>query len=192
MRLLSQVVGALGAGALVLLVARQAGADRRRAAGAVAIVPIAVAAVLALPALRDGAATLLDQRQANASLTKEEAQLQPGVSVGVDVAFLEWVKGQLPEDDTFHLVIGAAPGEERVGGVGTRQATILQWSLFQLAPNLAVEQSPKARDVRPGEGLNADWLVFYESDPAAYPAGPLGEVSTYAPGFAIARSPGAR
>src|SRR4051794_40579038 len=106
----------------------------------------------------------------------------------MNVAFLEWVDERLAEDDSFHMEIGTIPDEVYVAGKGVRQDAILQWSLFQLAPHLAVEQAAKARDVRPGEGLAADWLVFYESDPAAYPAGPLEEVVTYAPDFAIART----
>jgi hypothetical protein len=85
------------------------------------------------------------------------------------------------------MVIGRVPDEAEVAGVGVRQAAILQWGLYQLAPNLAVDQSAKARDLRPGEGRRADWIVFYESSPARY-AGPLGRVFTYAPKFAIARS----
>lgn len=188
MRLLSQVVGALGAGALVFLIARQLGATVRGALCAVAIVPVAVAGLLAVPTLRDDAVVLLDQRKENAPLTSAEAQLQPGSRLGLNVEFLAWAREQLSEGDTFHLTIGEFPDETYVAGVGVRQAAILQWSLFQLAPHLAVEQSPKARDLEPGEGRNADWLVFYESDPAAYPGGPLGEVVSFAPNFAIART----
>jgi hypothetical protein len=187
-RLLSEVLGALVAGGLVIVAARQLGAGGRRAVGAVALVPVAVGGLLAVPALHDAAESLLDQRGTNAALTAQEARLQPGVEVGMNVAFLEWVEERLPEGDTFHLVIGSIPGEVRVAGVSPRQATILQWSLFQLAPHLAVEQSPKARDVEPGQGRNADWLVFYESDPADYRGTRLSEVTTYAPDFAIARS----
>jgi hypothetical protein len=188
----SEVAGALAAGALVFLVARQVGVGVQSALCAVAVVPVAVAALVAVPALRDGARTLLDQRKVNAPLTNAEAQLQPGAALGMNVAFLEWVEQQLAEGDTFHMEIGAIPEEVYVGGKGARQDAILQWSLFQLAPHLAVEQSDTGRDLKPGEGLGADWLVFYESDPAAYPAGPLGEVITYEPSFAIARAGVAR
>lgn len=188
MRLSSEVLGALFAGALVFLVARQAGLKPRGAVCAVAIVPIAVAALLALPALRDGVQSFRDSHRDNAPLSAEEAQLKPGSSIGMDVAFLSWVDEQLPEGDTFHLQIGEIPEEVFVDDVGLRQAAILQWSLFQLAPHLAVEQSPKAHDLEPGEGREADWFVFYEVDPAGYSAVPLGEPITYAPNFAIARN----
>lgn len=188
MQLLSQVLGGLVAGALIFVGARGAGFGRRHAVAAVALLPLAVAGLLGMPALRDGADRLLDGRAENAPLTSAEAQLQPGVEVGVMVDFLAWAEERLPEGDTFHLVIGSVPGEERVDGVGLSQAVILQWGLFQLAPHLAVEQSDKARDLLPGEGRNADWLVFYGSDPATYRGAPLGDLLTYAPSFAMARS----
>ena len=73
-------------------------------------------------------------------------------------------------------MVGPAPGETYLEGVGIREGLVLQWGLFQLAPHLEVE----AQD--------ADWIVFYESSPADLPSGDLGRVISYAPGFAIARS----
>jgi hypothetical protein len=191
-QLLSQVLGGLVAAALIFVAARGAGFGRGHALAAVALLPFAVAGLLAMPAGRDAADSLLDARAENAPLTDAEAQLQPGVEVGVNVAFFAWVEERLPAGDSFHLVIGPAADEERVDGVGQRQAVILQWGLFQLAPHIAVEQSEKARDLAPGEGRNADWLVFYESDPADYRGAPLGAPAAYAPSFAIARSELAR
>jgi hypothetical protein len=187
-QLLSQVLGGLVAGALIFLAARGLGFGNQRTVAAVAFFPLAVAGLLAMPALRDGVDELLDERREQAPLTAGEAQLWPGKKIGLAVEFFAWVEERLPEGDTFHLVIGSAPDEVRVDGVGVRQAAILQWGLFQLAPHLAVEQSDKARDLAPGEGRNADWLVFYESDPAAYRGASLGDLATYAPGFAMARS----
>lgn len=180
MRLVSELVGALGAGALVFFVVRQLGIGTRRAFGAVALVPISAAALLAAPALHDAAADLLHQRKANAPLSDAEAQLAPGVAAGMNVAFLSWAKDRMAGEETFHMEVGVAPGEAVLEGVGEREGLILQWSLFQLAPHLEVE-APQA-----------NWIVFYESDPAEYKAGPLGEVMTYAPGFAIARNKLAR
>jgi hypothetical protein len=185
--LLSQVLGALAAGALVYVIARQAGVKAQRAVGAVALVPLAAAALIALPALRDGMDSLLDQRKENAPLSSEQAQYQAGSEFGLAVPFLTWVGERLPEEETFHLEIGVIPEETYVAGVGVRQAAILQWSLFQLAPRLAVEQSPKARDLEPGEGHNADWFVFYESEPEDFPAIRFSDEMTYAPGFGMAR-----
>lgn len=187
MRLLSELVGALGAGAVVFLAAQQAGVARHRALAAVALVPIAVAALLALPALNEGRAELIDWRRENAALTAEQAQLKGGLDTGINIGFFAWADEYLAPDDTFHLEIGPVPEELKVDGVGVRQAAILQWGMYQLAPNLAAEQSAKARDLKPGEGRHADWIVFYEADPAEYPV-PLDQIITYAPGFAIARS----
>jgi hypothetical protein len=190
--LLTQVLGALSAGFLIFAVARQAGIASKRAVSAVAVVPLVAAGLLALPALRDGAESLLDQRKENAGLTGAAAQYQAGMELGIAVPFLEWVAERIPEGDTFHLEIGVAPEETYVAGVGARQAAILQWTLFQLAPRLAVEQSAKARDLKPGEGRNADWFVFYEAHPSEFPDIRFGQPTVYAPGFMIARNDLAR
>lgn len=187
MRLASEVLGAVGAGAVVLLIARQAGVRFPRAFGAAALVPVLVAALLAIPALTEASRTLVDERRENANLSSAEAQLKGGADLGIATNFFSWAQEHLGPDDTFHLEIGAIPNETYVSGVGVRQAAILQWGLFQLAPNLAIEQSPKARDLKPGEGRGADWVLFYESDPEDF-SGPLTDVMTYAPGFSIARS----
>jgi hypothetical protein len=170
MQLLSQVAGALVAGALVSVLAWQAGMRIRRAMAAAVFVPVVVAGLLALPNLRDASDELLDQRKANASLTSEEAQLQGGVIQGVDVAFLKWADERFDDGDTFHLVIGDSPNWEAVR----------QWSLFQLAPHLAT-----------GEAADADWIVFYDSSAEEFRPGTLEEPLVYAPGFEIARNIGA-
>jgi hypothetical protein len=191
-QLLSQVLGALVAGALIFAVARQIGLASQRAISAVVVVPLVVAGLLALPAFRDGTDSLLDERKENAGLAGAAAQYQAGLELGIAVPFLEWAAERIPEGDTFHLEIGTVPEETAVGGVGVRQAAILQWTLYQLAPRLAVEQSPKARDLKPGEGRNADWFVFYEAQPDEFPAIRFGRPVVYAPGFMIARNDLAR
>ena len=188
MRLLSEVVGALFAGGLAFVIARAAGFKPQGALAAVAVVPVVVAGLLAVPALRDGVQSLRDQHRENAPLSAEAAQLKPGADIGMNVAFFAWVNEQLPAGATFHIESGQIPEEVFVDSVGVRQAAILQWGLFQLAPHLAVEQSPKARDVKPGEGREAEWFVFYEYDPADYPGGQFEDVRTFAPGFSIARN----
>jgi hypothetical protein len=191
-QLLSQVLGALVAGALIFAIARQAGIASKRAVSAVAVVPLVIAGLLVLPALRDGSDSLLDQRKENAGLTGAAAQYHAGTELGIAVPFLEWVGERIPEGDTFHLEVGVIPEETYVDGVGVRQAAILQWSLFQLAPRLAVEQSAKAHDIKSGEGQNADWFVFYEAHPGEFPAIRFGRPAVYAPGFMIARNDLAR
>jgi hypothetical protein len=190
-RLLSEVLGALAAGALVFLIARQAGISGPRAYAAVAVVPLAVAAVLVLPLLNADRNELEERHRENAAVLPAEAQVKPGAEAGFAVNFFAWAAERIAEDETFHMEVGRVPDEVFVDEVGVRQGAILQWGMYQLAPRLAVEQSPQARDIEPGEGGSADWLVFYEYEPKRYP-GPLGEVLTYAPGFAIARSELAR
>lgn len=186
-RLASEVVGALGAGVLLVVIAWQLGMSLPRAFGLVAVIPVLVAALLAVPALWNGGTYLNDKRHEYAHLTSGEAQLQAGADLGISTDFFEWAHTFLGPGETFHLEIGAIPEEQYSQGVGYRQAAILQWGLFQLAPNLAYEQSTKARDLRPGEGRNADWIVFYEMSPKEFPA-PLTDVQTYAPNFVIART----
>lgn len=166
MQLASQVAGALVAGGLVLLLVRQVGLRDKRAFGAIVIVPVAAACILALPALHQAGSRLLDQRDVNADLSAEQARLAAGTSLGVNVAFLGWAGNHFAAGDTFHLAVGDSVDAE----------TVTQWSLFQLAPHLAKE--------RPAD---ADWLVFYDTS-AEGRGGLCQDAETYAPGFAVVRN----
>jgi len=170
MSLLSQVAGALLAGALIFALGRQAGAQSKRAVGAVALIPVTVAIVLALPSLRDATANLLDLHRINASLTAEDAQLQGGSSAGVDVAFISWAKGHLAAGDTFYLETE-----------DPNATAITQWALFQLAPHLEVAESSKA-----------DWLIFYNSSRTLDRLDSSRALDIYSSGFAIADNTHAR
>jgi hypothetical protein len=139
--------------------------------GSIAVIPVAVASLLALPNLYDATVSLLDQRKSNAVLTAEQAQLQGGVAQGVDVAFLTWVRGHFAGGDTFYLITRKSTAEQ----------AIIQWGLFQLAPHLETER-PAA----------ANWLVFYESSPTRYSFGRLHNLEVYTPGFAVERNGRAR
>jgi hypothetical protein len=171
-QLLSQVAGALLAGTLVLVFTHRCGLRPRQAVGSVAVVPIAVACLLALPGLHDAIVGLLDQRSASLPLSREEKELRAGAAEGMNVAFLAWAKAQLPDEQTFYPVVGKAASEKPI---------TMQWLLFQLGPHLAVDD--------PSE---ADWLVFYESNPAQYRSVPLTHTMIYGPGFALARNQNAR
>jgi hypothetical protein len=168
MKLAIQVAGALAAGGLAVLLARQAGLRGRQAAGAVAIVPVVVAAALAFPTLRDATNLLLDQRDADAALSSEQAQLQAGISVNVNVAFLGWAGSHFGEGESFYLVV--KPSADTGGYVS-------QWGPFQLAPHLESE-SPST----------ADWLVFYDTSPARYRGADPSDLDVYSPGFAVVRN----
>ncbi len=165
MRLAIQVTGALAAGSLVLIFVRQAGLKGRRAVGAVAVVPVVAACLLALPIYRDQISELLDAHEANAKLTARDVRLGNGIGINADVDFLAWAGRHLADEETFGFVINDS---EDAG-------SLQQWALFQLAPHVAVEPA--------GAG---DWVVFYEVNPKEY-AG-LAELDVYRPGFAIARS----
>ncbi|HET9152805.1 MAG TPA: hypothetical protein VFN85_01665 [Solirubrobacterales bacterium] len=172
----------MAAGTLIFVAIRRAGVDPRCAVAAVALIPVAVAPVLAAPALRGAVMDLLETRQADAQLNPADAAVLPGVELGADVGFLAWARGQFAEGDTFGLEIGVAEDNGPRGESTMRQVLLQQWITFQLAPHLLMQ--PAA----PGELADADWVVFYESDPTAYQRRQLGSVQVYAPGFAIARA----
>lgn len=164
MQLAIQVAGALAAGGLALIFVRQVGIRGRQAVGAVAVVPVVAACLLALPIYREQISELLDAHEANAKLTARDVRLGNGIGINADVDFLAWAGGHLADEETFGFVI---KDTEDAG-------SLQQWALFQLAPHVAVE---------PAAG---DWVVFYDVNPEEY-AG-LAEVDVYRPGFAIARS----
>jgi hypothetical protein len=150
MPLAMQVLGMLLAGALAVVLARQAGLDGRRSVGAIAAVPVVVSCVVAVPGLHAAFEDLDTQRRNGSVLTADQARVRGGVSMSLDVAFLDWAGVQIGPGETFHLVIG--------DGVPTE--SIRHWALYQLAPNLAVERPE-----------SADWVVVYGAAPGTgYPA----------------------
>jgi hypothetical protein len=67
-------------------------------------------------------------------------------------------------------------------GRGAPDPAVYQWSLFQLAPRLAVDRWE-----------DADWVVLYDRAPAgAYPTDLFEPPQVYAPRYSIARRLGAR
>jgi hypothetical protein len=185
--LATEILGALCAGALIVVIARQLGLEFRRAIAAVALVAISVATFLAVPTLRDDVSELLHQRKENVGLSMAEANVKQGDLYGLNTGFLTWADEHIGESETFALEIGTVPGEETFEGGGILQGTIFSWSTFQLTPRLLVQESvgPDGKVV-PQEGAPADWIVFYQKDPKEY-AGRLGKVIEYEPNFAIAR-----
>jgi hypothetical protein len=185
--LLSEIFGALAAGALMIVIARQLGLESRRAFGAVALVAVSVATALAVPTLRQDVSALLSQRKEYVGLSSAEAQVEQGAKFGVNVDFLAWADEHLGEGETFHMEIGQVPGEPEFEGGGIFEGTTFAWATYQLAPHLSVDQSVGPNGIEPGEGGIADWIVFYSMNPKEYP-GSLGKVFTYEPNFAIARN----
>jgi hypothetical protein len=185
--LLTEILGALAAGALVVVIALQLGVEPRRAFATVVLAVVAIAAVLAAPKFREDINALRTQHSQYAALSSAEAQVQGGVAQGVDVEFLGWAREQMKEGETFHLEIGTVPGEELFGGSGTKQQAAFAWASYQLAPHLMVEQSASIGDVEEDEGQKADWIVFYGMEPKEYP-GHLSKVIRYAPEFAIGKT----
>jgi len=166
MRLAIQVAATLAAGGLVVIAMRRVGLRGKRAVGAVAMVPVITACLLALPTYREQINELLDAHEANATLTARDVRLGNGIGINADVDFLAWAKRHLGDEETFGFVIGSSD----------EAGSLEQWALFQLAPHVAVEP--------PASG---DWLVFYDVNPDEYVG--HADLDVYKPGFAIARSP---
>jgi len=165
MPLLVQAAGLLVAGALVFLMARQAGVPTRRSFAAVAVVPVAVAGMLIAPNLRNSVDSMRANRAAGKGISDEKARTIGGTAAGLDVEFLDWTRERMADGDTFHVVAG---GSQDPGGVD-------QWATFQLAPNLATDRA------------NADWLIFYDHAAPKRPTGGLAAPIVYSPGFEIVR-----
>lgn len=172
MPLATQIAGLLAAGALAVAMGRALGLTGRSAFALVAVVPIVVASVVGVPAFRGAVDSLLGQRAGHAPLTADQARVSGGLAQGVDVDFLEWARRRIPPDDTFHLLRPESPNV----------AAIRQWTLFQLAPRLAVKRAE-----------DADWLVGYDR-PAGegYRARGFERPRRYSPGFFVAGRASAR
>lgn len=165
MRLAIQVAAVLAAGGLVLIAMRHVGLRGKQAVGAVAVVPVIAACLLALPIYREQLSELLDLHRENPKLTVRDVQYGNGIGIDADVDFLAWAKRRLGDEEKFGFAI------ENTQEAGSVQ----QWAFFQLAPHVAVEP-PSA----------ANWIVFYDVNPEDYAR--LAGLSVYKPGFAIARS----
>lgn len=165
MPLVVQAAGLLVAGALVFLMARQAGVPTRRAFAAVAVIPVVVAGMLIAPNLRNSIDSMRANRAAGKGISDDQARTIAGANAGLDVQFLDWTRERLGDGDTFHVVAG---GSQDPGAVD-------QWATFQLAPNLATDRA------------NADWLIFYDHAAPKRPARGLAAPLVYAPGFEIVR-----
>lgn len=165
MPLVVQAAGLLVAGALVFLMARQAGAPTRRSFAAVAVVPVVVTGMLIAPNLRNSIDSMRANRAAGKGISDQQARTIGGAGIGLDVEFLDWVSERLGDGDTFHIVAG---GSQDPGAVD-------QWATFQLAPNLATDRA------------TADWLVFYDRAAPNRPTDGVAAPIVYAPGFEIVR-----
>jgi hypothetical protein len=176
--LIAQVAGALLAGAILAAAARPLAPSSRVSYAAVALVPIAVATLVALPGVRAASADLLDQFRDSRRVPEREREVRGGIAQRVDVGFLRWVEYQLAPGDTIRMV-GPVPKGPVLSTAGYReqQTAAYQWSVSELTPHVAVERFE-----------DADWVIVYGRAAAgAYPAGLFEPPREYAPGFTIAR-----
>lgn len=161
MVLLFQVLAILAAGsvATALIPALSRGAAIALAAGVIAA---SVFWTQAWP-LRT---SLVDSRRANAAVSQFDAENR-GATIGpANADFLEWVRKELGDHDTFALAPGSADD------------FLYQWTTYQLTPRLMV----------PAE--RAEWLIFYNLDPRTteWDRDRFGAPRFYSPGFGIARA----
>lgn len=165
--LLFQVAGvALAAAALVLGV-RQFMPAGRPALAVVAVIPVIVISLNAVPSLRGAVRSFKDQRAVNSKLDRDTAAVRGGAALGVDVDFLAWVRRRLEPGDTFQVLVE----DDAV------YPQVYQWSSFQLAPNLLAESA--------GE---ADWIVLFGSPGRAeLPGGSYAKPELYGPERALIR-----
>ena len=166
MTLLLQTVGII-ATVLVLSALMEGRVSRWSAAAGTVAVVVVSAGVLFWGHLWDAAKAFDDAHAANKAVPKEAAAVAGGVAVGVNVAFVEWARRQIPEGDSYYLVPDAARANEAV----------YQWLTYQMFPRLVTE--------RPEE---ADWLVIYGADPrGTYDRAEFMQPVAYDPNFAISR-----
>jgi hypothetical protein len=175
--LIMQLLAALCAGALLIVVARQLGLDSRRAFGAASLVAISVATVLALPTLREDVSKLLSQRKEYVGLSPTERRSLSGAQFGLNTDFIAWVDEHLGEGETFYFKYGQVPGQPPFEIGGTLEGAIVGWGSYRLGPHLAAE-----------DAASADWIIFYGGGGPADYVGKLGKVLTYEPGLVMARN----
>ena len=176
MVLLSQVAGAGVAAVCLVVLARRFAPQPRRSFAAVVAVPVVVASLVALPALRTAVDDLSDSRDRNLALSSAQAQVQGGATYGVRTDFIDWVRRRMRPGDTYHLprIPGAQPAAIR--------SAIFQWSTYQLTPHLLV-----------GRPQDADWLILYGRPPGiGYPAALFGPPRRFDSGLFLLRRRDAR
>ncbi len=163
-----QVAGGIAVlgGLLFLSTGLGARCPRWRSAFPVGAVAATVVGALLIPDLVSTGRAFEDARDRNAVLAPGQAATLGGDVLGVDVAFVEWVRGHLERDESFYLVSDGNP------------ATV-QWVTYRLLPNLAVD-----------EPACANVIVFYGVPPRKADLGglALGSVREFRPRFAVART----
>jgi hypothetical protein len=136
-----------------------------------ALAAAAVAVGLMVAVIGSSIWSNVDGQRARARATEQldpnGARLSGGAKLGLNVGFLDWARGLIPEGQDYYLY---------PSGPGTDSA-VYQWSTYQLTPRLSV--------VDPGQ---ADWLVFYGVEPPAtdYDRASFDTPVRFAPGFFVA------
>lgn len=135
------------------------------AAAAVAVVTLGVAF---WGSVWSEAKSLLDTHNADAKLTREEANTAGGAVFGINEGFMAFADKLIPPN--ARVFIECAPHQAKCVGQ--------DWLAFRLTPRVFVEHPGQAR-----------WAIFYGVDPSVEPFAKGWLVLRFAPGFAVAQAP---
>jgi hypothetical protein len=166
--LLSQVFALIVAAVLLAWRARARGALSSARSMAVAAV-IAVLTFASLATLWGTWQGFRNERRANAAVPAADVALKGGYAAGANVAFVEWLNGNLPAGDRYFITTN-----------GSDEATY-QWLTYRLFPRVAVGNPEQAR-----------WVVFLKVTPAASEFKPrdFSRVIEFAPDMVLAERRG--
>jgi hypothetical protein len=167
MTLLAQVAIVLGAAAVLGLLLR----PRRRRwlhASDVVVVGVVLLVVFSVDGAVDQFRGMETQARNDADVPRTDAEKAGWTGNDELEGFVEWLRKELPEDATFHMIIGQTTPE------------FYTWATYRLLPRLQVTAD------------GSDWLVFVRTDPAQAGLGsvPSTDQRIYAPGLSIVRGKG--
>jgi hypothetical protein len=167
MTLLAQVALVLGAAAAVGLLLRSR-RGRWLHPSDVVVVGVALLVVFSVDDAVDQFRAMETQARNDAKVPRIDAEKSGWPGNEELEGFVEWLRKELPEDATFHMVIGETAPE------------LYTWATYRLLPRVQV-----AAD-------KSDWLVLVRTDPASAGLGsvPSTDQRVYAPGLSIVRRRG--
>lgn len=165
MTLLTQVVGVLGAVALIALLVH-GNASRTTIARSTAALAAVVVGLLGLQGLWPAAKTANANAKAQRALTPAQITAGSEAGIGVNGPFIDWALAQM------------GPGDEKFFVAGPNASAAQAFMGYKALPRLM------AKGAR-----NATWVVFYETTPhkAGFRRAELARYVKYQPTFSIAK-----
>jgi hypothetical protein len=167
MTLLAQVAIVLGAAAALGLLLRPR-RGRWLHASDVVVVGVVLLVIFSVDGAVDQFRDMESQARNDADITRTDAEKSGWPGNDELEGFVEWLRKELPEDATFHMIVGETT------------PAFYTWATYRLLPRLQV-----AAD-------RSDWLVFVRTDPAQAGLGsvPSTDQRVYTPGLSIVRRDG--